>query len=302
MLVLILAEEGDEHAMHVQVCLKKQGCDARFLDSRWFPSSLEIAYDPVAGWGTLGMSGGKPIDFGEIHAVYWRSYGGVGGELFPNAAQSHNAANDARSLFESLLVRLPCKWVNGWRAFQLHQTKPVQLSMVAELGVVAVPATLLANSPEAVRQFAREHPRTIFKPVQGGSHTRRLTDEHLTDANLKNLALAPITLQEEVPGTNVRVFVAGERVLACRIDAYAIDFRDTADPKIVAHDLPDTMCDVCRQIARTLDLVWTGIDFRLTPDGRYVFLEANPSPMFLGFEEQTGLPLSSALADVLLTS
>ncbi len=51
--------------------------------------------------------------------------------------------------------------------------------------------------------------------------------------------------------------------------------------------------------ARALDLLWTGIDLRLTPEGDYVFLEANPSPMFLGFERQTGLPLTESLAHLL---
>jgi D-alanine-D-alanine ligase-like ATP-grasp enzyme len=41
------------------------------------------------------------------------------------------------------------------------------------------------------------------------------------------------------------------------------------------------------------------MDFRLTADGRYVFLEANPSPMFLGFEKATGLPLTEALVKLL---
>ena len=52
-------------------------------------------------------------------------------------------------------------------------------------------------------------------------------------------------------------------------------------------------------MARALDLLWTGIDLRRTPEGRYVFLEANPSPMFLGFESRSGLPLTAALADLL---
>ena len=43
-----------------------------------------------------------------------------------------------------------------------------------------------------------------------------------------------------------------------------------------------------------------GIDLRLTPEGRYVFLEANPSPMFLGFEARAGLPLTDALVALLL--
>jgi hypothetical protein len=42
------------------------------------------------------------------------------------------------------------------------------------------------------------------------------------------------------------------------------------------------------------------MDFRLTPDGRYVFLEANPSPMFMGFESRCGLPLTDSLIDLLL--
>jgi len=57
---------------------------------------------------------------------------------------------------------------------------------------------------------------------------------------------------------------------------------------------------MCLRIARALDLLWTGIDLRLTPEGLYVFLEANPSPMFLGFERQTGLPLTESLATLLV--
>ncbi len=60
------------------------------------------------------------------------------------------------------------------------------------------------------------------------------------------------------------------------------------------------MRDASLAAAAALDLAWTGIDFRLTPEGRCVFREANPSPMFLGFEERTGLPLTQSLAALLL--
>src|SRR5262249_18265405 len=135
---------------------------------------------------------------------------------------------------------------------------------------------------------------------QGGAHARRLTQAHLSDENLQNLAFAPVTIQEEVPGTNVRVFVAGQRVLACEFVTEALDYRDDPDPRIVPHHLSGEMDERCLGIARLLDLAWTGIDFRLTPDGAYVFLEANPSPMFLGFESRTGLPLTASLADLLM--
>jgi glutathione synthase/RimK-type ligase-like ATP-grasp enzyme len=114
------------------------------------------------------------------------------------------------------------------------------------------------------------------------------------------LQLAPITLQEEVPGTNVRVFVAGERVLACEVRTRELDYRMDAEPELLVHELPGHTAALSLRIASELGLVWTGIDFRLTPEGEYVFLEANPSPMFLGFEEATGLPLTESLAALLL--
>ena len=47
-------------------------------------------------------------------------------------------------------------------------------------------------------------------------------------------------------------------------------------------------------------LRWTGIDFRRDAAGRWCFLEANPCPMFLRFERDTGHKVLCALVDELL--
>src|SRR5262249_476501 len=146
---------------------------------------------------------------------------------------------------------------------------------------------------------AQETERSIFKPVQGGAHARRLTANELTPENLLSLRIAPVTLQDEIPGTNIRAFVVGDAVLACEVKTAAVDFRDDHAPEIRVPELSPEQQERCRQIARKLELVWTGIDFRLTPDGTYVFLEANPSPMFIGFQAATGLPILEALATLL---
>ncbi|MGL4550322.1 MAG: RimK-like protein [Gemmataceae bacterium] len=298
MAVLILGGHDDHHAVSVLEALDARGHDAELIDSRWFPSDLRVSFDPAAGGWHLGLPTGRTLGPGDVTAVYWRCYNGVGEPDLPDPEQGYIAANDARGLFESMLIQLPARWVNGWDGFRLHQTKPVPLAIVASLGV-PTPATLLSNDPAAVRGFAAAHPASIFKPVQGGAHTRRVTPQHLSDANLRNLAIAPVTLQEEVPGTDVRAFVAGERVLACEVRTDAIDFRDAADAPVVAHELPAAVAEQSRRVARALHLLWTGIDYRRTPDGRYVFLEANPSPMFLGFEARCGLPLLDALIGLL---
>ena len=279
--------------------LHQGGHDAELFDSRHFPAEMQLAFDPKRGTGAIRLRGGRSLDILRIRSVYWRCYHGIPEARLPDPEQAFIAVNDARGLLESLLIRMPARWVNGWAAYQLHRTKPVQLAIVASLGV-PTPETLLANDPEAVLAFGRRHPRCIFKPVQGGAHARRLTEAHLDERNLANLAYAPVTLQEEVPGTNIRVFVAGERVLACEVRTGELDFRDDPSPRIIPHALAPGVEAMCLRIARALDLLWTGIDLRLTPEGRYVFLEANPSPMFLGFERQTGLPLTESLAALLV--
>jgi glutathione synthase/RimK-type ligase-like ATP-grasp enzyme len=299
MTILILAGEDDEHAAHILRYLQTHGAEAEFLDSRHFPADVIIACDPVARTGSIRLPGGKRLAFDQIDSIYWRCYNGIGYPDLPDPEQAYIAQNDARSLFESFLIGLPARWVNGWQAFQLHQTKPVQFALVAALGI-PVPDTLLTNDPEAVRQFVAGHPHSIFKPVQGGAHTRPVAQRHLSDENLKNLAVAPVTIQEEVPGTNIRVFVAGTRIMACEINTADLDYRDDPDPRIEVVSLPSEVESQCAQVARALQLVWTGIDLRRTPEGRFVFLEANPSPMFLGFESRTGLPLTESLAALLL--
>jgi hypothetical protein len=299
MTVLILGGADDEHATAMLDYLRARRADVELLDSRWFPKDLALTHDPAAGRWSLTLPGGRRLDGDAIRSVYWRCYNGIDTPPLPDPEQAYIASNDARGLFESFLIGLPTRWVNGWRGFKLHQMKPAALAMVAKLGM-AIPATVLTNDPEQVREFAAQQKRPIFKPVQGGAHTRPVTPAHLTEENLKNLAYAPVTLQEEIVGTNIRVFVAGERVLACEVIADTLDFRDTADPRIVKHDLPGDMATMCLRIADTLGLLWTGIDLRLTREGCYVFLEANPSPMFLGFQSRCGLPLTEALAELLL--
>ncbi len=137
MVVLVLGGDDDEHAVHVFDTLRARGVRAEMLDSRRFPGEIRIAWDPVGATGHLALPTGGPIEFGEVHSVYWRCYNGFADPMLGDEAQAELAVNDARSLFESLLVHLPTRWVNGWDAYQLHQTKPAALARVAAMDLPA---------------------------------------------------------------------------------------------------------------------------------------------------------------------
>lgn len=298
MTVLILGGSDDEHALHVLACLRQRGADAEVLDSLTFPHEMQISFDPCSRSFRLDLASGRSISSQEVRSVYWRRYDGVAAPENFRVDEATIAYYDTYSLFETLLFELSARWVNSWSAVRLHQTKPVQLAMVAALGI-KIPATIVTNRSHVVTEFAARYLHVIFKPVQDGAHARELTLAHLTSQNLQKLRISPVTLQEKVPGTNIRVFVAGDRVMACEVETEHLDFRDDPAPKLRSHSLDAAMSDTCRQIARRLGLLWTGIDFKKNENG-YVFLEANPSPMFLQFESSTGLPITDSLIALLL--
>jgi D-alanine-D-alanine ligase-like ATP-grasp enzyme len=50
---------------------------------------------------------------------------------------------------------------------------------------------------------------------------------------------------------------------------------------------------------KAFDLIYGAFDFIVTPEGRYVFLEVNPSGQYMWVECATGLEITTALADAL---
>jgi len=122
---------------------------------------------------------------------------------------------------------------------------------------------------------------------------------------LEDLRLAPAILQAYVPGTDIRVTVAGDRLFATAIDASETrspqDFRPVFDQARVSPcDLPPAVAARVRTLLGMLGLRYAAIDFRRTDDGEHVFLEANPAGQWLFLEARTAQPITRAVADVLV--
>jgi len=54
------------------------------------------------------------------------------------------------------------------------------------------------------------------------------------------------------------------------------------------------------RVVEALGLCFGAIDLIVTPDDDHVFLEVNPNGQWLWIEELTGLPISHAIADLLM--
>lgn len=298
--ILILGNAEDVHAAHLEQALTEAGATVDYLDTRFFPTQLQMSWQPDTQNGYLTLPRGRRLNFQEIKSVFWRSLSEVYIPPLKDANQQRIAYNDSLSTLRSLIQACPARWINSWQAYQFHKEKPLQLSTAKQTGLT-IPATLISNSPEQVLEFAQSHKQVIFKPVYGGTHTQFLTESHLEPKRLSlALSLSPVTIQEYIPGTNIRSYIIENSVYSAEIRTHSLDFREDSQAELIPVELPESVQQQCLAVTKALMLEWTAIDWRLKPTGEYVFIEANPSPMFLHFEKKTDFSITQKILKLLM--
>ncbi len=296
--IAILGDTEDFHAVHLHTQLQHAGEHPFIVDFRRYPDTMTINWDPVGNCGELGQDG-DTIAFEDIKSVYWRSLNLPDNAKLAGAENWVIAQMDSLSMIKAFLREPAIHWVNGCDAYEFHRCKPRQLSLAKQIGAL-IPPTLTSNDAVQIRQFARRLPAAIFKPVQGGAHTERLTDEMLEMERLQSvLALSPVTVQEYIPGTNIRTYVLGNQVYSAEIISDSTDFREDEAARVEPITTSDAVRKLSLEITSRFGMQWTAIDWRRNPAGNYYFLEANPSPMFYHFERCTDFPITRALMDLL---
>lgn len=186
------------------------------------------------------------------------------------------------------------------------QLKPLELLLAQRQGL-RTPRTLISNDPQAVRAFIEElsgQGQVVFKPSAGGSLCKPVTPEVLQKLAL--IRSAPVTFQEQVKGQAVRVTaVDGQVVSAVRLLSDHLDYRN--DPKYENQQLvyeqvrlPEAVAKGCLELIRSYGLIYSGIDLIETPEGEYVFLEANCSPLYLDIELRANAPITAEICVALL--
>lgn len=298
---IVLGYARDVHAQHVLAQLAQRGLDAVLLESQKFPLSSSLSIYPGRNAGFLSVDGAV-IDLDDIASVYWRNFSGVTAETTkdtrgtPTDIAYFDSMACLRSWFQ---MKNATRWLNSWDAFQMHQEKPRQLELVAQAGIT-IPETYVGNNADHIIEFCNRVTPTIFKPVYGGAHTQLVTPAHLDRSHLQGaLSASPVTLQKFIDGTNVRTYVLGGQCFTAELPTDHVDFRSDAQARPVAIATPDHIARQCALILEVLGLAWSAVDWRRDLEGNYYFLEANPSPMFIGFEKMTGYPLTQTLLDLM---
>lgn len=191
------------------------------------------------------------------------------------------------------------RWINEINAARYAQSKPAQLRAAAKVGV-RIPRTLFSNDPNTIRQFVAACPNgAVYKTFgqsfwKGETYTASVftTAISLDDLPTSRLLQAcPGIYQERIDKAyEVRVTCFGDHSIAARIDSMyrpdsRQDWRAALDRlPIRPHRLPDAIEVGCRSVMRALGLQFGCMDWIVTPEGEYVFLEVNEQGQFLWIE------------------
>jgi glutathione synthase/RimK-type ligase-like ATP-grasp enzyme len=208
--------------------------------------------------------------------------------------------------------------------------KAFQLQQAVQEGI-NIPPTFIGNSQEGLSRFIEAQgydQEFIVKPLtsqpivtqelapfwskSSPQYTLHPLSTTKVDANtLRNhfSALnAPLICQAYIPKQyEVRVTYVAGKVFACRIDSQVlpetqVDWRSEVLLDQVPHTmmiLPDSVERQLVSYMERLGLHFGCLDYIVTPEGDYYFLEVNVDGHWLWIERLTGAPISQAIANAL---
>lgn len=288
MRVLLVGAREREEIERLELRLEERGAQALVCD----PRQAELRLDSGGEW----IDG---VDLARVRAAYVADLGlpatvdgaGVWSEEALRASQTHLV------LWETLLERLAARGrvVNPPRTWDLHGLKPFECRAYARADLPA-PRTRAATRVEDLAALGASDGGWITKGLVGGyGYTEAFDPEQPAPVEGARL------VQQRVSGENVRAYVAGGRVVgAGRLVSSDEHDSRRGTRRVRRVDLPAPAERTALSAVALWGMEFAAVDLMLDDEGRWWLLECNSAPFFVEFERLTGVPVSGALADLLV--
>lgn len=315
--VLVLTQQLDGHADQVIAELNRREIPVLRFDTADFPQRAQLSATTSKGcWEGRLLTGERTLPLSQIASILYRRPTPF--ELDPALPPSGQqfASAEARIAIGGLLRSTSCTWVNHPEKIVSADYKPWQLQVASDCGL-EIPASLVTNEPESVFDFFELcQGQLIYKTLSGGlimSESGEAVSIYTSQVTLDDLRReservreTACLFQELVPKkVELRITIVGTHVFAAEISyrdpgAAALDWRTAYhNLQYRVYDLPKEIRDTCLTFVKRLGLSFAAIDMIVTPDDRYVFLEANACGQWSWIQQATGLPICEALVALL---
>ncbi len=321
--VLIITFSDDNECIKmVTEAVKTAGGEVYRFNTDLYPTEARITLvENDAGRNFILTSPEGELNMKDVTAVWYRR--SRIGQNIPKTMDPQlrsPSIKESQAVFHGFMESLDTFCLDNYNKVRQASHKQLQLKIAREVGL-SIPRTVTTNDPEEVRTFfnaCKEKDGMITKMLSSFAvyegdkehvvFTNRIEAKDLED--LEGLALCPMTFQENVPKKmELRVTIVGNKIFSAAIDSQASelaqnDWRRDGVGLVKAwenHPLPPEIENKLLKLMDALKLNYGAVDFILTPDDRYIFLEINPAGEFFWLETNNPkFPISSALAGVLL--
>jgi glutathione synthase/RimK-type ligase-like ATP-grasp enzyme len=303
---LIPTEPDDTHAIVVKIALENIGHHVRLLFTADQPTkqrnSVFIENDSYQWKSSDDYDSFMDNDY---DVVWWRR------ARKPFLPQNKTHPEDYKFVirenalfFESLTSNMAPKawWINTKEAANRANFKLLQLKFASQYGM-NIPITLFSNDPMDIRYFLLKHDTegVIYKPICSNvwfeeKHVKIVYTSKISFLDLPNnrlLQLVPGIFQKQIKKKyELRVTCFGDYLVAAKLNSQIhsagdIDWRAIPEREmsIEPYSLPQELENKIRMFMNKMGIVFGSLDFIVTPDDNYIFLEVNEQGQFLWIEE-----------------
>ncbi|XHR82378.1 MAG: MvdD family ATP-grasp ribosomal peptide maturase [Gloeotrichia echinulata GP01] len=320
--ILIITHSQDNESIPlVMQAIAEQGGKAFRFDTDRFPTEVQLDVYYGDGEQCILTADDQKLDLNEVSAVWYRRIA-IGAKIPDTMDRQLRQASiqESRVTIQGMIASINGFHLDPQPCIRRAENKQLQLQIARELGL-DTPRTLTTNNPLAVKKFAQECQQgMISKMLSSFAIYDKQGQEQVVFTNpvsaadldyLESLRFCPMTFQEKVPkALELRITIVGKHVFTGAVDSQVLnkaqyDWRkqgvallDAWKPYTLPHDVEEKLL----KLMANFGLNYGAIDVILTPDDRYVFLEVNPVGEFFWLERCPGLPISQAIAQVLLSN
>lgn len=319
--ILLLTHSKDYYTINrVEKAIARKDCRPFRFNTDQFPEQVKLSILLKEGGVVLSLQEEdqqKKFYAKDVYSVWVRKIGTpyISENMEPLFRQG--CITESLEVLEIFLrVFDNVRWIDDPATVRKAQDKLYQLRTAHSLGL-ATPRTLISNDPQEVQDFYHSlggdivakmiTPLTIS--MEGNTpfvHTSRIRPEDLQ--HLETLRHSPMAFQEYIPKEyELRIIYVDEELftgaLHWKIPGEApVDWRspDQQALKWEHFNVPETLTDKIRALMKQMGLYFGALDVILTPGGKYVFLEVNPTGEWGMLERDLGLTISDAIANALI--
>lgn len=317
--IVVVTNRYDPHADLIITKLNETSEKVVRFNTEDFPTQICFVFDSEEERMEFLLPYDRTIDVDRVKSIWYRRP--IPHEIDPEVSEEpmrELARREAESVMRAFYECFDGFWISHPLKIRAASHKLYQLRLAKKLGF-SIPPTLVTNSPDETKEFCHHHKERgiIVKPLSfpivdtdEGHYsfaTSRVEDEDIE--NLNQVKFTPTLFQAYVPKKHeLRITVVGRQVFTCEIQSQIseetrLDWRwfDINNP--IPHkqgSLPEGLERKIIELVARLELSFGALDFILTPDDEYVFLEINPNGQWAWIEEMTGMPISQAIINLLV--